>query len=162
MKVTAWWNFESRSILREAYKHFEIDRNDVVTVAFVIGLPGANETGVMDLLQWEKERFGDMQILNVPENMNGGKSFEYFSSLARMYPTDEQNQRPWDYAMKADDDAFINIPRLLEKLRPMTPREGTYMVYSTNCYPSNEAGTRDALVAFWSGLHSLMGFSKIY
>jgi len=127
-KVTAWWNFAARSILREAYTHFRIDRNDVVTIRFVVGLPGEDENGMMDLLHWEQDRFGDLQILNQRENMNEGKTFEYFSSLARMYPAEDPQERPYDYAMKADDDTFVNIPLLLERLRPMTPREDSYIV----------------------------------
>jgi Galactosyltransferase len=127
-KVTAWWNFAARSILREAYTHFRIDRNDVVTIRFVVGLPGEDEHGMMDLLHWEQDRFGDLQVLNQRENMNEGKTFEYFSSLARMYPAEDPQERPYDYAMKADDDTFVNIPLLLERLRPMTPREDSYIV----------------------------------
>lgn len=97
-------------------------------IRFVVGLPRDDENGMTDLLEWEQERFGDLQILDQKENMNEGKTFEYFSSLARMYPTDDPAKRPWDYAMKADDDTFVNIPLLLERLRPMTPREETYMV----------------------------------
>lgn len=130
VKVTAWWNFAARSILREAYTHFSVDNGDLVTIRFVVGLPREDEHGMMDLLQWEQERFGDLQVLNQRENMNEGKTFEYFSSLARMYPIDDPAQRPYDYAMKADDDTFVNIPLLLERLRPMTPREETYMVSS--------------------------------
>jgi hypothetical protein len=127
-KVTAWWNFAARSILREAYTHFRIDRNDVVTIRFIVGLPGEDEHGMMDLLHWEQDRFGDLQVLNQRENMNEGKTFEYFSSLARMYPAEDPQQRPYDYAMKADDDTFINIPLLLERLRPMMPRKDSYIV----------------------------------
>jgi hypothetical protein len=130
MKVTAWWNFAARSILREAYTHFHIEQNDVVTIRFVVGLPADDEAGMMDLLQWEQDRFGDLQVLNQRENMNDGKTFEYFSSLGRMYPVDDPAQRPWDYAMKADDDSFVNVPLLLERLRPIIPREETYMVSS--------------------------------
>jgi hypothetical protein len=58
-----------------------------------------------------------------------GKSCDYFADLARMFPSDDPSKRPWDYAMKADDDTLVNIPQLLERSRPMTPREETYMVY---------------------------------
>jgi Galactosyltransferase len=127
-KITAFSKFEARSILREAYTHFRIRGNDVVTVQFVVGLPHADARGMMDLLKWEQGRFGDMLILNIPENLDQGKVPYYFSSLAQMFPSDDPVQRPYDYAMKVDDDSFINIPSLLERLRPLTPREHTYMV----------------------------------
>jgi hypothetical protein len=48
-----------------------------------------------------------------------------------MYPADvDATDRPWDYAMKLDDDAFLNIPNLLERLRPMVPRRNTWFVRS--------------------------------
>ena len=99
-----------------------------MTIRFVVGLPPANYPGTMRILQWESQRFNDLQILNQSENMNEGKTFEYFSYLARKWPVDDPSKRPWDYAMKADDDSLINIPQLLEKLRPMVPRTSLYMV----------------------------------
>ena len=100
----------------------------MVTVRFVVGLPDASDPGVLRILLWERDRFQDLQILNVTENMNEGKSYEYFADLARNFPADDPTRRPWDYAMKADDDSLINIPELLERLRPMVPREELYMV----------------------------------
>ena len=68
-------------------------------------------------------------MVEMEENMNDGKSYEFFSDLAKMYPADvDVTKRPWDYAMKLDDDAFLNIPNLLERLRPMVPRERTWFV----------------------------------
>jgi hypothetical protein len=60
--------------------------------------------------------------------MNEGKSYEYFASLAKMFPSDNPGDRPYDYAMKADDDTLLNLPQLIERLRPLVPREETYMV----------------------------------
>lgn len=80
-------------------------------------------------MKWEQESFGDMHMIEMEENMDDGKSYEYFTSLANMYPEDiAEEDRPWDYAMKVDDDSFLNIPNLLEKLRPLTPRQNTWFV----------------------------------
>lgn len=128
MKVTAYWKFAARLILREAYRHFDIPKGDVVTVRFVVGLPKASDPGLLRILLWEQERFHDMQILNITENMHDGKSYEYFADLGRRFPSDQPSERPWDYAMKLDDDSLLNIPQLLERLRPMIPRQDTYMV----------------------------------
>jgi Galactosyltransferase len=126
--VTAWWNFEARLVLRETYQHFNIPKGDRVAIRFVIGLPPTSDPGTLRILKWEQERFKDIQMLNQSENMNEGKSFEYFADLARKYPFDDPSKRPYDYAMKADDDSLINIPQLLERLRPLTPRRELYMV----------------------------------
>jgi hypothetical protein len=80
-------------------------------------------------LKWEAEAFGDIHMIDMQENMDDGKTFEYFADLANMYPsTMDETMRPWDYAMKLDDDAFLNIPNLLERLRPMVPRRSTWFV----------------------------------
>lgn len=117
-----------RSIWREAYSHFEIPKGDKVTIRFVVGLPRATDTGVKTMLLWEQERFKDLQILHLEENMNKVKSYEYFADLGRRYRGENPEDRPWDFVMKADDDSFINIPRLLEQLRSLTLREDLYMV----------------------------------
>jgi hypothetical protein len=104
---------------------------DTVTVRFVLGRPREIERNMSLILQWEEETFGDIHMIEMEENMNDGKSFEYFASLADMYPDNLPiTHRPWDYAMKLDDDSFLNIPQLLEKLRPLVPREHTWLVTS--------------------------------
>ena len=80
------------------------------------------------ILRWEQETYGDLHMIEMEENMNEGKSYEYFASLAQSYPSNLSIERPWDYAMKLDDDSFLNIPNLLEKLRPMIPRTETWLV----------------------------------
>lgn len=126
--MTAWWNFSARLILREAYTHFKIPAGDRVTVEFVVGTPPDSEPGLYRFLKWEQEKFGDIRMLNQSENMNEGKTWEYFATLGRAYNTQNPARRPWDYAMKLDDDTFLNIPQLLERLRPIIPRVDTYVV----------------------------------
>jgi len=68
-------------------------------------------------------------MIDMDENMNDGKSYEYFASLGEMYPDSvPREQRPWDYAMKVDDDTFLHIPKLLERMRPL-PRVWTWFVF---------------------------------
>ena len=122
-------------MLRETYKHFNVSDKDVVDIRFVVGLPPKDDVGLHYFLKWEQERYGDLQVLNISENMNEGKSYEYFASLARMFPSDDPLERPYDYAMKADDDTLLNLPQLVERLRPLVPREETYMVL-----PSRDMG----------------------
>lgn len=115
-------------LLRETYKHFNVTEKDVVDIRFVVGLPPKEDLGLHHFLKWEQDRYEDLQILNISENMNEGKSYEYFASLAGMFPSDNPRDRPYDYAMKADDDTLLNLPQLIERLRPLVPREETYMV----------------------------------
>ena len=98
------------------------------------------------------------------ENMNDGKSYEYFASLANMYPANvPDTERPWDYAMKLDDDSFLNIPRLLDALRPLVPRAETWFV-GLAIYPANVmVGPRRSqrILHVWSRIHSLLGLGNL-
>jgi hypothetical protein len=59
-------------------------------------------------------------MIDMEENMNDGKSYEFLYSMGNMFPRNAaREERRWDYVMKVDDDAFLHIPNLLKKLRPM-------------------------------------------
>ena len=139
----AWRKFGERSILRETYQQFNISSNDTVAIRFVLGLPPKQDLGVLQFLHWEQERFQDLQILNMHENMNDGKTYEYFVELARWYPTQDPLERPWDFAMKADDDTLLILPNLLERMRKL-PRNDLYMVCTVSIslmYRDGEQGS---------------------
>lgn len=134
-KVTSWYNFDRRLILREIYKRFtdSLSPIDKVDIRFILGHPSLTESPVDRILKMEQETYGDILMLDVLENMNNGKSYEYFATLGKMYPeTLSETERPYDYAMKLDDDSFLYIPNLLEKLRPLTPRQNTWLVRHCN------------------------------
>lgn len=114
-------------ILRETYQHFNISSNDTCTIRFVLGLPPKKDVGVLQFLNWEQDRYKDLHIINMHENMNDGKTYEYFAELATWYPTQEPLERPWDFAMKADDDTLLILPNLLTRMRHL-PRNDLYMV----------------------------------
>ena len=132
--VTAWWNFSARLLLREIYNQFRTKNllrpEDTIDIHFILGRPEPEDTGIPLLLEWEAAHFGDIHILDMEENMNDGKSYEFFADLGRRYPHERQEERKWDYAMKVDDDTFVNLPRLLERLRTIVPRRDTYLVRS--------------------------------
>ena len=130
-KVTSWYNFDRRLILREIYQRFadSLDPMDKVDIRFILGRPSLTGSPADRILEMEQETYGDILMLDVLENMNDGKSYEYFATLGRMYPeTLSERERPYDYAMKLDDDSFLHISNLLKKLRPLTPRQNTWLV----------------------------------
>ncbi|KAL6635248.1 hypothetical protein ACP70R_027919 [Stipagrostis hirtigluma subsp. patula] len=61
------------------------------------------------------------------ENLNGGKTYTFLSAVAELYAGE-----PYDYVMKADDDIFIRLPRLVESLGGM-PREDMYYGATIPC-----------------------------
>jgi len=79
------------------------------------------------LLQWENDTFGDIHMIDMEENMNDGKSYEYFASMAAIYGNGSRDERRWDYVMKVDDDTFLHLGNLVERLRGMR-RERVWFV----------------------------------
>jgi hypothetical protein len=89
----------------------------------------------------EMEMFNDIVVLDVGENMNKGKTFEFFkwanenATVPVYYTTGGEGDdgkrevgvgfKKVDYVVKADDDSFIVLSELERHLR-LTPRENTY------------------------------------
>lgn len=70
--------------------------------------------------------YDDIIILNCKENMNGGKTYTFFSSLPGLFGGAANGTgRPYDFVMKTDDDTIFMLPRLVESLR-IQPREDLY------------------------------------
>lgn len=71
---------------------------------------------------------GDIIVLDAcEENLNEGKTYTYFSTVASLYADD-----PYDYVMKVDDDIFVRLPELLASLAKM-PREDAYYGATIPC-----------------------------
>jgi Galactosyltransferase len=62
-------------------------------------------------------RYDDIVILNCKENMYEGKTYSFLSSVLELY-----GEQPNDFFMKADDDSYIILNKLVESLRDK-PRE---------------------------------------
>ncbi|GAA5863790.1 hypothetical protein JCM1840_005767 [Sporobolomyces johnsonii] len=113
-----------------------------VQLKFILGRPRAKWSKRIAL---EMEMFNDLVVLDVEENMNKGKTFQYFTwanenatvpvYYARRGEGEDGGARTVgvgfqkaDYVVKADDDAFIVLSELERHLR-ITPRENTYWGY---------------------------------
>ncbi|CAG8545486.1 15602_t:CDS:2 [Dentiscutata heterogama] len=70
-----------------------------------------------DKLEEESKMYGDIVILNITENMNQGKTFEYFKWFAK--------HREDNYMVKSDDDTFIHLIHYYRDLQDL-PRERAY------------------------------------
>lgn len=80
--------------------------------------------------------FNDIIFLDMPENMNSGKTHAFFSWAAENatvphweYPTDDapvyKGERAPAYVVKADEDSFIMLGELERRLR-VAPRSKAY------------------------------------
>ncbi|KAJ3695370.1 hypothetical protein LUZ60_000747 [Juncus effusus] len=112
--------YNRRHIIRMAYELQKPTLHAQVDIRFVFCDLSTNEQKAFIAL--EILTYGDIIILNCTENMNNGKTYTYFSSVPGMFVGEE---KPYDYVMKADDDAFFRLDNLVESLRDK-PREDTY------------------------------------
>ncbi|GAA5919792.1 hypothetical protein JCM1841_005865 [Sporobolomyces salmonicolor] len=113
-----------------------------VQLKFILGRPRAKWSKRIAL---EMEMFNDLVVLDVEENMNKGKTFQYFAwanenaTVPVYYARRGEGQdggartvgvgfQKADYVVKADDDSFIVLSELERHLR-ITPRENTYWGY---------------------------------
>ncbi|CAG8731237.1 15079_t:CDS:2, partial [Dentiscutata heterogama] len=112
---------EIRDLLRKLYTH----QNDVlarylgvkkspISIRFISGLP---RDEYKDKLEEESKIYGDIVILNITENMDKGKTFEYFKWFAK--------NRKDNYMAKLDDDAFFHLIHFYRDLQDI-PRERVY------------------------------------
>ncbi|XP_078168445.1 beta-1,3-galactosyltransferase pvg3-like [Carex rostrata] len=72
--------------------------------------------------------YSDIIVLNCTENINTGKTYNYFSSLPNIFSHDA----PYDYVMKTDDDTYLRLNALVESLRNK-PRNDVYYGLEIPC-----------------------------
>lgn len=122
--------YERRHIIRSTYMR-QSSPGPNVQVKFILGRPRSNHARRIAL---EMETYNDIVVLDSKENMNKGKTYQFFQWAAEnatvpVYWQDGQQFgvgfQQADYVAKADDDAFIVLSELERHLR-VAPREMTY------------------------------------
>ncbi|KAJ3695366.1 hypothetical protein LUZ60_000743 [Juncus effusus] len=121
-------NYERRNLVRLAYG-FQLSNSGHVDVKFVF----CNVTKEEDLvfIALEIMKYDDIIILDCAENMDGGKTYTYFSSLPKIF-----DEEPYDYVMKTDDDTYIRLNNLVNTLKRL-PRESLYFGLMSPCFGTN-------------------------
>ncbi|EAY87784.1 hypothetical protein OsI_09202 [Oryza sativa Indica Group] len=74
---------------------------------------------------------GDILVLNCTENMNDGKTYDYFSALPRLFPAGAEPR--YDFAGKIDDDTYYRLGALADTLR-RKPRRDMYHGFLNPCH----------------------------
>ena len=112
--------YDRRALIRATY--LNLQPSNQVNVCFVVGQPPSIEWEA--LIALEDRLYHDIMVLDVPENMDDGKTYAYFSALGRKYT---QNQ--FLYAAKIDDDIWLHLPNLEKTLRVdgIGKRKGSYI-----------------------------------
>ncbi|KAD2204134.1 hypothetical protein R6Q59_033000 [Mikania micrantha] len=107
------------------------------------------------LLALEIMLHNDIIIMNCKENMDNGKTYTYFSSLPDMLNNGSGSiNPPYHYVIKADDDTYFRLPKLVETLIPLS-REDLYYGYVVPC-PS-----MDPFVHYMSGMGYLVSWDIV-
>ncbi|CAG8450267.1 5785_t:CDS:2 [Acaulospora morrowiae] len=119
---TVYEKIEIRNCLREVYTHNNVAlarylgvKKSPVTIRFILGLPKDEHN--KDKMEEESKMYGDIVILNITENVDDGKTFEYFKWFAK--------HREDNYFVKLDDDAFIHLIHYYRELQDL-PRQRAY------------------------------------
>ena len=114
--------YERRGIVRMAYAlQPATPAYAQVDVRFVFC--GVDDPVDRVLVSLEAARHGDILVLNCTENMNDGKTHEYFSSVPRLFA-----DAPYDYVMRTDDDTYLRVAAMAAELRSK-PRDDVYLGY---------------------------------
>ncbi|XP_006655565.1 beta-1,3-galactosyltransferase pvg3-like [Oryza brachyantha] len=117
--------YERRNLLRTVYSLQAREQPSLagsVDVRFVF----CNVTSPVDavLVALEIIRHGDIIVLDCAENMDGGKTYTFFSTVARAF--NGTGAPRYDYVMKADDDTYLRLPALVASLRGAAREDAYY------------------------------------
>ncbi|CAG8439484.1 1328_t:CDS:2 [Ambispora leptoticha] len=122
--------FERRQLLRTLYKAAQTElKDDWVDFKFIIGRPKPDQDSPLLQLKLKVEQaaFKDVVMLDIVENLNEGKIYEYFRWAGLTY-NENNTVEQYDYIAKADDDAYVHFQNLALNLRPLS-REKLYYGY---------------------------------
>jgi len=117
-------NVELRAAIRNSFKRWPNETLRHVSVYFVFGQPWTSEEARQ--IDEEKLQFGDILMTPSRENMNKGKTFEFFAVASELHP-------PHVHYLKSDDDTFIVLPNLMAKFSTFSRRDAVY--YGFQCAP---------------------------
>lgn len=120
---------ERRHLLRSAYAVQTHNLTSAkVDVRFVI----CKSIGDVEKMFFALEimLYDDIIILDCIENLNNGKTYTFFSTLPSMLGTG--HNKPYDYVVKADDDAYFRLDNLVSYLKDK-PREDLYCGMELPC-----------------------------
>jgi Galactosyltransferase len=92
------------------------------TVRFILGRPSKMDEE--RVLTEESELFGDLEVLDCPENMNSGKTFHYFTHVYSKYPC-------YSFYAKVDDDAAFLPSTMTSYLLSYQSNQSVYVGKTT-------------------------------
>lgn len=132
-------SYERRALLRLAYKLQPPPTRAVIDVRFVLCNITTEEDATLVAL--EIIAHDDILVLNCTENMNDGKTLEFFSAVPRLFGGAD-DEPAYDYVGKADDDTYYRLAALADTLRGKSRRDA----YHGFLWPCGEEKEKDPAV----------------
>ncbi|KAJ3702410.1 hypothetical protein LUZ61_006115 [Rhynchospora tenuis] len=119
---------QRRHLIRSAYTLQKRDLTSVeVDVRFIFCNSITDHQKVF--LSLEIMKYDDIILLDCSNNNGGGSKYTYFSSLPSIFG---EHTRPFDYVVKADDDAYFQLDNLAKFLIDK-PRDDLYYGMEIQC-----------------------------
>jgi len=103
-------------MIRLVFDAFDKNATDEMSLKFVIGKPRSQK--LLSRLLRENQTCGDLHLLDIHENMDHGKTLEFFRST---------NHLPLHYFyVKQDDDTFVHYANLFKRVSGMNRTRPIY------------------------------------
>ncbi|OCF31309.1 hypothetical protein I316_07095 [Kwoniella heveanensis BCC8398] len=136
---------------------------DMFTVKFILGTPAYPENPVsqeavarsmlLSKVEAEMEEHGDMVMLPMIDNIDLGKTHEYFKWVAKHYAGEGRVKGRPRFVMKADDDTILVMPNLISGFKDLD--------CSTNVYWGTSAGRSHYFGDYFRGLAYAMSWPLV-
>ena len=110
-------HLEQRAIIRAVFRSFNVPRSSI-SYKFVLGR--SHNQNLSEIVRVENNAYSDILLLPCSENMNNGKTYEFFVHIAR-----HLRGRDYDFVLKLDDDAFLHPDNYLRAVQRL-PAKGVY------------------------------------
>ncbi|PRP80396.1 hypothetical protein PROFUN_11942 [Planoprotostelium fungivorum] len=123
--------WHKRALIRSTYASVSNPHTDV---KFVIGLPSEADK---PLIEVENRTHGDIFVLPIQENMNNGKTLQYFQSARENYGPTGKSEVRYDWIMKCDEDSWValnNLTRWIRSLPKVKGFAGLQLEYEKHAY----------------------------
>ncbi|WRT67640.1 uncharacterized protein IL334_004612 [Kwoniella shivajii] len=109
---------------------------DLFTVKFILGIPAYPENPLgpeavsrsmlMNKIEAEMDRYGDMVMLPMLDNIDLGKTHEYFKWVAKEYSGEGRVKGRPKFIMKADDDTILVLPNVISGFKDLNCAHNIY------------------------------------
>ncbi|KIR36347.1 hypothetical protein I352_01295 [Cryptococcus deuterogattii MMRL2647] len=136
---------------------------ELVTVKFILGLPPYPEQSssselskrakLLKDVNKEMKKHGDMVMLPMIDNIDLGKTHEYFKWVAHEYAGEERVKGRPRFVMKADDDTILVMPNMISAFKDLD--------CATNVYWGTSAGRSHYFGDYFRGLAYAMSWPLV-